>query len=105
MSDSANIFITEYNVSLSDPITGSVHNSTTVSTCGGDTCDAYITPTSNSSVLCPSATITVTADNGYGQRLLSDPIAIGMLVPVVGNACTQAIVMLMDNSSCMANLM
>ena len=55
---------------------GSVYDSTTVSTCGRDTCETYITP-----VMCPSATIAVTvhADNGFGQRLLSDPITIGML--------------------------
>ena len=76
-SDTANIFIMKYSLSYSDPTTGSVVYSTNVSTCGEDVCVNDVSLPSPS-LVCPSSIITVTADNGFRQRLLSDPIIIGI---------------------------
>ena len=78
-SDTANIFIMKYSLSYSDPTTGSVVYSTNVSTCGEDVCVNDVSFPS-SSLVCPSSIITVTADNGFRQRLLSDPITIGIIL-------------------------
>ena len=68
----------EYNVTFSDPDTNTVTYSAPYSTCHKDTCnETDITPSSLSRI-CPSSTITVSADYGLGQRLLFDPITIGM---------------------------
>ena len=81
-SESTTVFITEYNVSYSDPTTGTIVDSTTVSTCGEDICETDIIPPSSIQVL-SSSTITVTADDGFGQRLISDPITIGIILVLV----------------------
>ena len=56
---------------------GSVFHLTTVYTCGEDSCETDVILPSKS-LVCPFSTVIVTADNGFGQRLLSDPITIGM---------------------------
>ena len=71
------IYVIEYNVTFSNPITNTV---IPYSTCHRDTCNVTdMTPPSLSQI-CSSSTITVTvrADYGLGERLLSDPIDIGM---------------------------
>ena len=69
----------EFNVTFSDPDTENIIYSLPTSTCGGDECDIEITPAPPSSLsqVCPLIG-TVAADYGLGQRLLSDPITIGM---------------------------
>ena len=71
----------EYNITFSEPDTDNVIHSTTVSTCGEDTCETDITLPS-STLVCPPSTFTVdvSADHGYGQTLLSDPINTGIYV-------------------------
>lgn len=68
-----------YNVTFSNPDTGRVIYSSLSSTCREDTCETDITPPSLSRI-CPSSTITVTANYELGQRLLSNPITIGMQI-------------------------
>ena len=74
------LYVTEYNVTFLNPDTNMVIYSAPYSTCRRDTCNAMdITPPSLSQI-CSSSTVTVTirADYGLGERLLSDPINIGM---------------------------
>ena len=75
-SDNMDVFIVAYNVTFSDPDTGSVIYLAPFSTCGEDTCETDITPPTGSlAQVCPSSTITVTTDNGLGE---SGPTTIGM---------------------------
>ena len=88
MSDSTPIFIREYNVSYTDPTTGSDLYSTPVSSCGADTCNTDVSlPPPSLARVCPSSVttvnITVTADTGFGHRPLSGPIATGMLLTII----------------------
>ena len=65
------LFITTYNVTFSDPTTGNVDSAIV----NVQTASATITPPVS---LCPF-TITVTADTGFEQEQLSNPVTVGML--------------------------
>ena len=76
-SDSNNISIRTYNIALLNPTSGEILNS---SNCDRDTCTSEREFTVDIPIMCPYTRVKVTADNGFGERLLSNLIDIGMLV-------------------------